>query len=128
MFCKFCGSPCETGVCPSCAAARGQAQPQPQQPQQPQYQQPQYQQPQYQQPQYQPRVRPAGAGVKPYWHLSLAGVALLAFVWGILNLFSVFHVNGVSTAGSMSQSEYMSVADAAEGLEYFDSGDRKSVV
>ena len=76
MFCKYCGAPSETEVCPNCAAKQAQAQPQPQY-------------------QYQPQ-KPAGdplQGVKKNLHFILVGIAALALVWGILNVFSIFFVS-----------------------------------
>ena len=82
MFCKYCGTTCETGVCPDCAAKRAQAKVQ---------------------------VQPTGN-----LHLILAAVAALALIWGILNVFSVFHVNACVSTMGMSQTNYVSVSDAAD--------------
>ena len=106
MFCKYCGTPSETDVCPNCAAK--QAQPKPQ-------------------PQAQPKAQNAtGAGdiiqlVKTNLHYIIAGIAVLAFIWGILNVFSVFHVNAKAKAMGERESEYISVSDFAEGMDSMDS-------
>ncbi len=97
MFCKNCGAPSETEVCPNCAS---QAQPEPQAPVSSDF---------FQQT------------VKPNLHYILAGIALVAFLWGILNLFSVFNVKANVTMGDMSESEYGTVSEAAEMLDESDS-------
>lgn len=102
MFCKYCGSPCETGVCPDCAAKQAQPQTQPQQPQQPQ-------------------AQPLQLGVKNYLHLIVAFIAVLALVWGVLNVFCVFHVNANVSAMGLSESNYVSVSDAADAMDSYDS-------
>lgn len=89
MFCKYCGTSCETGVCPDCAAKQAQ-----------------------------PKVQTQPFG---NLHLILAAVAALALIWGILNVFSVFHVNACVSASGMSQTNYVSVSDAADAMKSYDS-------
>lgn len=104
MFCKYCGTPSETDVCPKCAAAQAQ----------PQFQQPQ----QTQKPQ---QTNSFSAGdilplIKKNLTYIIAGIAALALLFGLLNVFSVFHVN-VSSDG---ESEYVSVSDVADLMEMAD--------
>lgn len=103
MFCKFCGAPSETEVCPNCAAKQAPAQ-----------------------PQYQAQPRTITAGdlaqtVNAYLHYVLAIFAVAAFVWGILNLCSVFHVKGVVKFDGEREADYASVSDAAEAMDDMDS-------
>jgi len=92
MFCKICGAASETEVCPNCAAAQAR-----------------------------PRQAVAsGNPLKANLHYILAGLAALAFIWGILSIFSVFDVNVTVTALRQSKSEYTSVSDVADLLEMAD--------
>lgn len=94
MFCKICGAPSETEVCPNCAAARAQTRSR------------------------QPVV--SGNPLKANLHYILAGLAVLAFIWGVLNVFSVFDVNVTVTALRQSESKYFSVSDVADLLKLSD--------
>lgn len=116
MFCSKCGNQVSDGAafCPACGN------PVASQPQQPQYQA------QPQQPQYQAQPKPAGSAdfmtlIKTNLHYIVVGIAVLALIWGILNVFSVFDVNGTVTMGKNSESEYISVSDAADTLDEADS-------
>ena len=104
MFCKYCGAQLEDGsaFCSKCGGNLAQ---------------PAAAQPQAAQPKPQKTV---AAGdilelVKTNLHYILAGIAVLAFIWGILNVFSVFHIKGKVSFLGRSESQYVSVAES-EGL------------
>lgn len=108
MFCKYCGAQIDDGsvFCNQCGAnlsqpaAQPAAQPQPQK-------------------QTQPLKINSGKDVvellKNNLHYIVAGVAVLAFIWGILNLFSVFHIKGKVSGYGYHKSQYVSVGDS-EGM------------
>lgn len=107
MFCKYCGTPSETEVCPNCAAQRSQPTQAPRAPQ----------------------AAPTGNFakiLKTNLNYIIIGIAALALIWGLLNLFSVFEVNvtaSVSMFGmSETETESMPVSEAAEGLEELEGG------
>ena len=104
MFCKFCGKPCDDGTkfCPSCganlteapASARAAA----------------------------PVAAPAGdivATVKKYLAFILAGVAVLALIFSILNIFSTYEVTAIAKLGDESMESSGPIAElfdeAADG-------------
>ena len=91
MFCQKCGAPSDTSVCPKCASkAQMQAQP-----------------------------SAASDGflsiVKKNFHFVLAGLGIVLFIFGVLNLFSVFEVNISATNGNNT---YAPVSDAAQLIEF----------
>lgn len=95
MFCKYCGKPTETEVCPECAAkAQGQA----------------------------PVQAPAGSfDLKSIVHFIAVGMAALALIFGLLGMLGVFDINATVTAEAMgqtrSESTSGSVSDIADGLD-----------
>ena len=92
MYCKHCGAPSETEVCSNCAAQR---QPAPAQP---------------------AKADPM-AMIKQNLHYIIAGLAVLAFLIGILNVFSVFDVSATISNGSRSESNYVSMSEAADAID-----------
>lgn len=98
MFCKYCGKPTETEVCPECAAkAQGQA------------------------PAYTPAAPAGSFDLKSIVHFIAVGMAALALIFGLLGMFGVFDINATVTAEAMgqtrSESASGSVSDVADGLD-----------
>lgn len=97
MFCVNCGRSSETSLCPECAAQR--------------------------QPAPAPRPVPANglaATIQAFLPFIAAGLAALLLVWGILNVFSVFHVRGTVSYSGESESEYITASEMADTLEQVD--------
>ena len=135
MFCPKCGKtiPEGTAFCPGCGnRLAAQAQPaapqQPVAPQQPAAPQPAApQQPVAPQPQSEvvtidfAKLKDQCKNVTKYLHLIIAGFAVVAFLFGILNVFSAFHVNGIATYSGDKETNYISVSEAAEMMEWANS-------
>ena len=103
MFCKYCGKPTETEVCPECAAkAQGQA------------------------PAYKPAAPAGSFDLKSYVHFIAVGMAALALIFGLLGMLGLFDINATVTAEAMgqsrSQSTSASVSDTAKALEAMGGG------
>lgn len=111
MFCKYCGAQLEDGsaFCNKCGANLTQATAA------------------QSAPQAQPKAKKPVTGgdilqiVKTNLHYILAGIAVIALIWGILNVFSVFHVNAKTKIMGRSHSEYSSVSDFADEMDIMDS-------
>lgn len=93
MFCKYCGKPTETEICPECAAQQAQAQ---------------------QAPVYAPAKPAAPAGLQGYVHYIAVAVAALALIFGLLTMFGAMKVNVNYSLGSYSDTKSMSVSDVSE--------------
>lgn len=95
MYCKRCGAPTgsDAQVCPSCARQQRPV-----------------------------RRKPKGFmyTVKGYMHLIILLMAVVALVFGILNLCSAFKVLGISSNGEERVTEYGTVKEMNELLKYMD--------
>lgn len=95
MYCKLCGAPTgsDAHICPHCAREHRTV-----------------------------RRKPKGFlhTVKGYMHLIILLMSVIALVFGILNVFSVFNVVGIVSNGEVRESEYVTVKEMAEPLELMD--------
>lgn len=117
MFCTKCGQSVDDNAafCTNCGTPITAKQ-EPVAPQSVESQEPVAPQPQPVEPQPETENAPAPVTidfskvkvVNPYWHLILGGIAVFAAIWGLLNVFCVFHVRAAG--------EYMSVSDFADDL------------
>lgn len=104
MFCKYCGAQLEDGsaFCNKCGGNLSAA-------------------PAQSKPQAQPKEKkPVNVGdileiIKANLHYIIAGIAVIALIFGILNLFSVFHIKGKVSGWGYKESQYVSVGDS-EGM------------
>lgn len=95
MYCKRCGAPTgsDAQLCPDCAREQRTV-----------------------------RRKPKGFlyTVKGYMHLIILVMSLVALIFGILNVFSVFKVLGVVTNGDVRETQYVTVQEMEEPLELMD--------
>ena len=130
MFCSKCGkqNPDGAAFCDGCGNQLNAA---PAAPQQPVYQQPPVAPQQPAPGYYQQPARPAAPGgnpLKQYLHFILGGLAVLAFLIGLLTMFGVFDVNMTASASASvfgqnideSKTDYASLSEATEALEDLD--------
>ena len=95
MYCKRCGAPTgsDAQVCPACARQQRPV-----------------------------RRKPKGFlyTVKGYMHLIILLMSVVALVFGVLNLFSVFHVVGIVTNGEVRETQYVTAEEMDEPLKLMD--------